>query len=63
MRNPCKNCPDRFPGCHGEKCQHGWMQYYAQLEEARKKRLIEAEAFSVHQQSFRIKDGRKVRKK
>jgi len=25
---PCgKHCPDRAPGCHGESCPHGWVEY------------------------------------
>lgn len=25
---PCgKECPDRAPGCHSERCTHGWAEY------------------------------------
>ena len=34
---PCKDCPDRFPGCHSDDCPHGWTEYAKKIEEIRQK--------------------------
>ena len=37
MKGPCKNCPDRYPGCHG-KCDK-YIEYDKYNKEVQKKRM------------------------
>ena len=34
MKNPCKDCPDRYPGCHS-KCERykSWKKEWDELKE------------------------------
>ncbi len=34
MKNPCKDCPDRYPGCHA-KCERykSWKKEWDELKE------------------------------
>jgi len=34
MKNPCKDCPNRYPGCHS-KCEQykAWKQEWDKLKE------------------------------
>lgn len=42
-RAPCKDCPERHPGCHGT-CERGYREWRAMYEaaKARERRGVEA---------------------
>ena len=47
LKGPCKDCPDRTPGCHG-KCEK-YLDYRARLdamkEEERKRKRLEYDLY------------------
>ena len=61
MKCPCQHCEHREPGCH-ISCA-AYLDYRESLPKTSSKDLALAEAYFVHKDSFRIKDGKFVRKK
>lgn len=39
--SPCKDCPDRKPGCHSAECPHGWEDFQKKLRDEKHKRYKE----------------------
>ena len=49
-RCPCHGCtPEtgRAPGCHGESCPHGWMEYQRQYREYHEAEVSHMRAESI----------------
>ncbi len=66
--NPCSpECPDRKPGCHSERCPHGWgdyeKAYQKYLKERHREKIASQEAAAYKEEHLRKalkrKGGRK----
>ena len=67
-KSPCsQECPDRKPGCHSERCPHGWGEYEKEyqkyLMETRREKIASQEAAAYKEGRLRKvlkrKGGRK----
>ena len=61
MKSPCHKCADRAQGCHG-KCD-AYKAYDDENKRRRQADMAVTLAIMVNQDSFRFKDGKRIRKR
>lgn len=61
MKCPCHNCEQREPGCH-ISCA-AYIDFKESIPRQTDKDKAMTDSYFVHKNSFRIKDGKYVRRK